>query len=324
MRAIAEKAGVSTTTVSMALRNHASISSETKSRILELQHLLGYDFKNRQVKASSSRPPLKRIIYRMVGVDMREENYAPFLAGISAECGFRSIRLEFENLPTSEVSKPEWNTSNAGLDRGIIISGWLKPEDIEAVERSGLPFIVLGNYFFNKPVHMVGVNLFDVAERVMQDLVSEGMTRMVFFVEEYDRSFEREFIRSLRGILFDLGIPMESTSVVEGGVNFQNMAKAKDEIVEQLKLGTHIVALEKHCAETVSHALRQVSGEGVPEPRITAFVSSKPRLPDPGYRAFDLNLELCGRLAVTRLIELQRNPELPPNSCYIYSRGWVS
>jgi DNA-binding LacI/PurR family transcriptional regulator len=174
--------------------------------------------------------------------------------------------------------------------------------------------------------HMVGVRyqFFDVAERAMQDLVTEGMTRVVFFVDEYDRAYEREFIRCLRGILFDLGLPMKNTVIIEGGVNFQNMARAKAEIVEQLKLGSQIVALEKHCAETVSHSLRDISSEGLPEPRIAAFVSSKPRLPDPGYRAFDMNLELCGRLAVIRLMELQRNPGLPPNSSYIYSPGWVS
>jgi len=325
MRAIAEKAGVSTTTVSLALRDHASISNETKSRILKLQHSLGYEFSGRRVKSDHGyRASLEQIIYRMVGIDMREDNYAPFLAGIAAECHLRSIRLEFENIPTSKAAHPKSGRSGATARQGIILSGLLEPVDIDQAEQSGLPFVVLGNYFFNRPIHMVGINLFDVAERAMQDLVAEGMTGVVFFVDEYDRPYEREVIRCLRGILFDLGIPMERTAIVEGGVNFQKLAEAKPKIVAELKLGSQIFALEKHCAETVSHAFRETVREGLPQPKIAAFVSSKPRLPDPGYRAFDMGLEICGRLAVTRLMELQRNPGLPSNSSYIYSPGWVA
>jgi len=83
------------------------------------------------------------------------------------------------------------------------------------------------------------------------------------------------------------------------------------------------VTLEKHCAAILSINLRDALRNG-DAPEIATFVSSRPRHSSPGYRAFNLGLESCGRLAVVRLAELQRNPKVPFSRSSIYSPGWDS
>gem|GEM_PF-4486119 len=320
MQLIAEKAGVSTTTVSLALRDHFSISEETKRRIIEIQQALGYSFSARRGKSKLPyRPNLEQVVYRTVGVDMNEENYAPFLAGVAAECRTRGLKLELDNVPESEFG--------SGLDaavpgtvskRGVIISGRLTDEDIDRLQASGLPFVVLGNYTLNRPCHLIGVDLFDVAERAMRDLVVEGMKQAIFFVETRERGFERGFLRCLQVVLQDLKI---ENRVVEGGIGFCDVESATATMVAGLKPGGWVITLERHCAEALVQSLRHLRGRT--SPNIASFVTSPPRLQNPGYKLFDLGVQVCGRLAVARLAELQRSPDLPVSKSYIHSPGWI-
>jgi len=325
MQTIAQMAGVSTTTVSLALRGHSSISDQTKRRIKELQQSLGYQFSSRQTKSKQPRRPnLEQIIYRTVGVNMRVENYAPFLNGIVSECRLRAIKLELDSVPASDSIETDMPSLGSLHKRGVILSGRVTDREIEEVERSGLPYVILGNYYLNRPIHMVGTDLVDAAERAMQDLVNEGMVRTVFFVEIQDRPYEREFLRFLRGILLDLGIPQENIALVQAGAEFRNIKRAASEVLKLIKPDSRIVILERHCAEALVQAMRCASHREVAKREIVAFVNCPYRLLNFGYRAFDLGGESCGRLAVARLAEFQRNPNLPINSSFVRSPGWIS
>ncbi len=323
MQAIAHEAGVSTATVSLALRDDKSISEATRDRIKAIQQSVGYQFKARRKRSKSShRPPLEQIIYRTVGVDMREENYAPFLEGIVTECRHLNITLELDNIPSSHFAPIPGANSALLSKRGIVISGRITSQTIRQVEESGLPYVVLGNYFLEKPTHMVGINLDDISRRLMHGLVLGGMKRTIFFVEVEDRPIEREFLHCMRFALEEMGIPKEKTSVVEGGLNFQRMEAAVAAIGKQLVESSRVVTIEKHCAEALSLAWRSFSRRKGELP-LTSFVATRPRLPLAGCKAFDLGLEQCGRLAVARLAELQRAPGIPLSQSYIYSPGWL-
>jgi len=322
MQVIAEKAGVSTTTVSLALRGHSSISEETKKRIIEIQQSLGYSFNGRRGRSTQPyRPNLEQVIYRTVGVDMNEEHYAPFLAGVAAECRARGLKLELDSAPKSEF--PPGLAANPGIlsKRGVIISGRVTDQDIDKLETSGLPYVVLGNCTLSRPCHLIGVDLFGVAERAMRDLAAEGMKQAVFFVETKDRAFEREFLRYLSVVSQELKV---EKLVVESGLGSGGIETAATTVASRLKPGGWVVALERHCAEAMMQSLRYHISQSQAAPKIATFVTSPPRLLNPGYRPFDMGVQACGNLAVVRLTELQLNPALPVNKSLIHSPGWIS
>lgn len=324
MRTIARKAKVSTTAVSLALRDHSSISPKTKERILKIQRSLGYQFKgNRQDSGRSRRPSLEQIVYQTVGVDMREDNYAPFLTGIMAECRQLGVRLELDNVPGAEFVQLNAVRSAVASKRGVIISGRVTDKDIEVLERAGLPFIVLGNCRLTKPVHLVGVDLLESAERAMRDLITAGMKETILFVETRERNFEHEFLRDLIAVLQDLGISQEQISIIEAGQEFHRIDDAAKEVLGFLKPGTHVVCLEQRCADILSQSLRLASTDSLIGTCVASFVTNSFRLSLPSYRAFDVGAELCGRLAVVRLDEIQRHSNLPINSCLVRSPGWM-
>lgn len=323
MQAIAKKAGVSTTTVSLAMRGHESISEETKSRIQEVQQSMGYQFTGRRLKSQLPyRPNLEQIVYRTIGVDMREENYSPFLSGVVGECRQLGIKLELDNVPTASPPKDDSLVPGVASKRGVIISGRLSDKDIAHLEESGLAYVVLGNYFFPNPIHMVGINIPDLATRMIRRLHEQNVKRFVFFVEVANRPFDQEILRYLRLSLLDQGVARERISVFEGGPAFKDIAAATEAINAQVQLGARIVTIEKHCAEALMLAQRTFPHSGK-DWEISSFVGTPLRFPMSGLETFDLGLEHCGRLAVARLAELQRYPGLPPSCSYIHSPGWT-
>lgn len=79
--------------------------------------------------------------------------------------------------------------------------------------------------------------------------------------------------------------------------------------------------MERHCAEMLCGALRGHPENPLTPHEIVSYVTRAPRLRNPAFRTFDVGNESCGRLAVARLIELHRTPDLPVNICHVYSPG---
>ncbi|HEX4086012.1 MAG TPA: LacI family DNA-binding transcriptional regulator [Chthoniobacteraceae bacterium] len=86
-RDIAEKIGVHVTTVSLALRNHPSISAATRGKIQELARNLGY----------SPNPALSSLIaYRRAVKPIRSESVIGFLTPYESERAFRQCLCDVE------------------------------------------------------------------------------------------------------------------------------------------------------------------------------------------------------------------------------------
>lgn len=259
MQMIALEAGVSATTVSLALRDHASISRETKKRIIRIQQSMGYQSNGRRGKGRRAQGSgLERVIYRIVGLDVWEENYAPFLDGILAECQARRIKLELASSPEGDFSDLKTAGPADGNNRGVILSGRITNQDVDNLSALGLPYIVLGNYRLDKPCHMVGIDILDVTERLMQELVDEGMNRAIFLVELIQRPFEKEFLRCLRGILLDLGISGDRITVLEAGAEFSGISAAADRLIASYRprnpRGDHGKALRGNALRGIARA----------------------------------------------------------------------
>jgi transcriptional regulator with XRE-family HTH domain len=60
MRDVAARAGVSSTTVSLVLRNHSAISDKTRQRVLQAQRDLGYKLNRPAQELMRSRRPIDR------------------------------------------------------------------------------------------------------------------------------------------------------------------------------------------------------------------------------------------------------------------------
>lgn len=326
MRTIAKKAGVSATTVSLALRDDPSISHATKEKIREIQRNLGYQPNPRTPRQTqTSENGLEHLTYHVVGVDLREENYAPFLHGVSDECRRRSIKLELQCSLEKNAAVEVIKTTMARplKNQALILSGTLDDSHIEAAGGIHGPLVVLGNYSFSSPVAMVGFDLMGATLSLLTDLKDQGMKKLAVVLEDPAASYERMVVRCLRGAFLELGYSMEDELLIDAGVGFSNIGGAAEAIIESGKSGLYIVTCEPHCAQHLVlelHTLNPAAAQRIP---LVSLGDAGARRRSRHFRIFDVGKESCGRMAVFRAAELLRDPQTPPCTSLVSSPGWV-
>lgn len=314
MRLVAQKAGVSVTTVSLALRNDSSISQETKERIYAIQRELGYRVKPRlRNSASASAPKLEKIIYRVEGVRLDEKSYAPFLNGIIEECREQRIKLELDHAGSEDV---EHFLANRDLtNSGVILSGRLKETHIEQIQKSGVPFIVLGNYRFARPVHLVGIDLLDLAETIVSEIQRKGYESLLIVLERFEMPFEKRFFGLIRGLMGEAGLPTDGI-IIEAGTDSSDIAEAAQKVVA-LNQPRQAILTSANCADHLAMELRLGAKKAKHAVEIFALAQSLRGSSKRHYHSIDLGHQQCGRLAVVRLAELIANPTMPPHQSLI-------
>jgi len=319
---IAKRAGVSVATVSLALRDHPSIGQTTRERIREIVKEIGYRAGHRNGGTDTRR---HEISYCTVGVDMRDVNYLPFLDGIAAAAKARGITLKLEAFPPEASSLRALWPGQAIERTNLIVSGRLEEAHIRMLSDAGIPFVVVGNYQFETPCHMVSISLEAVCRRAMEEFRRKGVRRIISLVEVADRAAEREFLRHLLEAARDAGISESDCPVIEFGLDFQNAIPAIDKALALCDETSHILTCEKHATECLllSPQMRAMS-DTIANDRIVAFATSPPNLPRFAHcRVFDLGAVTCGRLAVDRLLDLIARRDTPPSISHIFSPGWT-
>jgi DNA-binding LacI/PurR family transcriptional regulator len=256
-------------------------------------------------------------------LDIREDNYAPFLHGIIAACRESSIKLEIGYASDPSESELAGLRASANVKQGVIISGRIGDKDIEEITRQGIPFVVLGNYRLSRRVHMVGIDILDAAERVIEDAVAKGVRSFSVVVEDARRPFDREILRCIRGTLLDFGIPAGDEIIIEAGRGFSNIVGAADQVLAQGQKNSCVLTLEQHCADQLVMELHSRPPEKSKSINIVSFVANTHRVRSRHYRIFGLSHDLCGRIAVARLMEIAANPGFPPHMSAVASPGWV-
>lgn len=158
MRVIAQEAGVSPTTVSLALRDDPSISSITKERIQTIRKRLGYHPVPRTRRSKARTPFLSKVTYRLVGLTLEVDTYTPFLKGVLAACRQRGLKVEMECID-GQGSYPIPTPDSHASQEGYILTGRLTDQHIDEIASLGHPFVVVGNYHTQRPCHIVGIDL---------------------------------------------------------------------------------------------------------------------------------------------------------------------
>lgn len=140
MRELADLLGVSTASVSVALRGKSGISEETRQRILEEAHRQGYDM------GRLSAPDRKGVIeiidlsYRALGMSPEDSlYYNQFLEAVSKELNDKGYQIAGPFAP----SEPGFS-SRPPADGGILLGAAATDDQIRQYQTLGIPFVVTG------------------------------------------------------------------------------------------------------------------------------------------------------------------------------------
>lgn len=170
--------GVSTATVSRAIRGLPRVAQPTRTRILEIAQALGY-------AASSSAAGLATGKTRSVGVvtsSLRHPAYSAAVEGAEQALRGRDYSLVLLHLPHPSASPrlpTDLNMLRRRVDALLVLgAGTLEKDQIEQLQRSGMPHIVIGVHGEHDDGEV------EAATTAIRHLVQLGHTDLAFFHDE--------------------------------------------------------------------------------------------------------------------------------------------
>lgn len=154
IKEIAEKAGVSKATVSLALNNKGAVSEKTKQIIWEIASQHGY---NR--KAVISKPKQNLLFIKYIGNGAAIEHNGDFVARIVDSIEFASRELNYnltiKNIETGEFEKEIRCIAFEDYEGVILLATELEAEKGELINQIPIPVIAVDNMFEDYDVDCV-------------------------------------------------------------------------------------------------------------------------------------------------------------------------
>lgn len=328
MRMIADRANVSPTTVSLALRSHPSISEETQKRVKTIAKDLGYDRERMRPQVErQDKPKPTRIHYMVFGVELRDFRYAPFLDGLIETCDRLGIPIRFQSIPGTENSDWIELLPPQSADEGIIVAGRVNDSILRYLLDRYPALILMGNHMLSTPINSVETDLAKAMSQILDQIPENRLKDLVIAVNDPNSPFDRLILSQLHGSLSNLGLDLSGMTILAAGQNFETLDSA---IAKLLALPSsssphYILTPQIHIAERILTELLRL-GQNVPgDFEIVSLVnSSSPDQPyNPRIRLFALGTDRLGPLALERLDQMLRHPESPPSRTAIPPVGFL-
>lgn len=335
MKDVASRAGVSSTTVSLVLSGHPSISAKTRDLVLRAQRELGYRTNRspngfgRRNSSSHGQRRLQRLSFCLLDVSFDKEEYTPFLHGIMSECQARHLRLSTQSLDLA--SQGESALQPLARDHetdGIIISGQVTDPAVLFLQQQKVPFVVLGVYDLKTPCTQIGMNMHRLGAALVEHLLGRKHQHIAFVAESVNWAYERDCLDGIRACLTRHGKSMKERTVLVGDRitdtkgTFHGTAFV-DAFLRLNPLPSAIITTDLRIADGCVAELRSRQIEIPGKVEVVSLTVGSDRHRSPYYRALDLGLEHWGRMTVRRLSELVQDPDIEPTTTHLNHRGWL-
>ncbi|MCX6659154.1 MAG: LacI family DNA-binding transcriptional regulator, partial [Candidatus Bathyarchaeota archaeon] len=169
LKDIAEKAGVTVSTVSRALGKGDRVSEELREKIIRIAEAQGYRRKN--VTNIVSYVIDQRLFF------LTSHFYNRIIEGIGERLKEDSYALQFDSINTDKFSAESISLRNLS---GMIFTSAIHSDFIKEVKKLGLPVVLLDNFLPNEYIDSVLIDNMDGIMVGMQYLKSLGHVRIAY------------------------------------------------------------------------------------------------------------------------------------------------
>jgi DNA-binding LacI/PurR family transcriptional regulator len=318
VRQIAQQANVSASTVSRVLNDYPYVDETTRTSVLRTAEALGYT-----VKTATRMPQATKTILLLARTDdvMREaEIFAS--SGIEGSIhraaqpileqhGF-TVRLQRTRMDPHEAELYASDPSVKGL---IFMGGIVNRDLIVALQRVGLPFVVVGAHVYPLQVNCVIADYLDGMARIVDHLLTTGRRRIALVngpctttsSEEKEKGFRLALARHAPA---SRGIADESGSVNCGDFEAGSGYSITQQLIEHRADIEAIAYASDSMAIGGVSALRE-SGRRVPDDvAVTGFYDYDfARFTDPPLTTARVDFQAMGAIAARRLWTLMNEPD---------------
>lgn len=145
VRDIASRAGVSTGTVSRALKGQPGLTEETRQMVLDVAQDLGYDLgKLRPVKARR----VAFLLNRLHASLSANAFYSPVLHGVEVACQQAGVALTYASVGPDDSIDDLLKRLEADA---LLCAGYFEPQVLRALAASGKPLVLIDHHHADLP-----------------------------------------------------------------------------------------------------------------------------------------------------------------------------
>lgn len=262
MKDISRKANVSLATVSAVINQSAYVSPALKTRVLQAIEELNY-------RPNAVARSLKNKRTNTVGVivsDLSNPFYPPLIEGIESVSFENNFNVILCN--TTHEQRRFRTYLELMLEKqvdGLLLANIAKPEDLQAVENTGLRYVLMIRkpHFYDK--NFVGVNNPLSSEIAVNHLVSLGYRRIAYYGGNPDINTARERKMGFMNSMMQHGLDIDPQLIFDGEYSFESgYANVSKMIAQADRLPDAICTVSDIVAFGVIKGLRD-SGIRVPE-----------------------------------------------------------
>lgn len=308
LQTIAEKAGVSVATVSLALRDKGRISDETRCRIKRLADELGYTPNAAARSLVGGRTELIAISMPALGVEPGVVGSVEYFARLLSAATAAAFERDYGMILVPPAGQPD----RVGVDGGVVVDPAEGDPALASFDRRGWPVVTIGRRVgtngANGSVRRLAVDsdILGGTERVLDHLAERGARRIGILATEPIDSFERDSLDAYRGWCRGRGI--EPTVVVSKGMEDHLVLAAVRRMLDSDPVPDAIYATIDKIAFFL---LDQCSERGldVPGDLLVATCGESDRVRRAGLTVLDDRPAELGRSAVRMLIGAIRDPD---------------
>jgi DNA-binding LacI/PurR family transcriptional regulator len=196
MAEVAERAGVSKSTVSLVLNDKPRVSPELRQAVLSAASELGYRLPSRRSQRRSANKSVIVVHYERFRSDpLATSILADYVSGIQEFVRDRGINLTFITDHRQEDEQLEYHLLSSGhlIADGAILMGW-SARRAGALLRlfldKGVPVVVLSRNWPDLPISTVGQDHRQQACIAVDHLIALGHRQIAFLAAEADRRHE--------------------------------------------------------------------------------------------------------------------------------------
>ncbi len=252
---VAERAGVSVTTVSMVLSEKGRISSDTIDKVNQAVQDLGY-IKNRTASNLRSQ---KSTLIGLILRDISDPYYAEVAAGISEVLEEKGYMLFLAQSGTSQEKFDQCLATMIAQDIGGIIFCPIRDSGIpnlDKVKNVGLPIVCVARAKINQQIDFVGPDNMQAAKIATEYLIKQGHRQIAYVGGQSDSLSRAERLGGYCSTLMQFGLPFKPEWVVECDKSQTASAEAVSQLINK---NPKITAILCHYSSTAFGAVYGVN-----------------------------------------------------------------
>ncbi len=267
---IAEKAGVSRSTVSRVINNHPNVSEKVRTRVSDVIKSTGFSPNAAARTLASHRSRMIGLIYPKTVSSVFADPYYPRLTqGIVSACNQNNYTL---NLFMAENREEEDNIVSRALRTGfldgmLIETGQIEDPIMERLTHSDIPLVIMGRPYYAEEISYVDVDNVEAARTAVNHLASHGYDRIGTITGPLDLVVGIDRRNGYLQALEENNIPIDQSLIIPGEFGeehgYRSMQKMLPANPRAVFAASDLIAMG---------AMRAVADAGLRIPEDIAFV----------------------------------------------------